>query len=87
MFATKAPAAMSYHNIYSNRYEATSKAGQSFWKMMLVWKGSVLKLIWMDLVIIASVQHNLVLFSSPDCLRLLEVVARFKICILRSRTN
>ena len=42
---------MSYHNIYSNRYEATSKAGQSFWKMMLVWHGSVFKLIWIHTLV------------------------------------
>jgi hypothetical protein len=39
-----------FRNIYANRYHATSKAGQGFWKLMLVWKGSVLKLIWIDLV-------------------------------------
>jgi hypothetical protein len=41
---------MSFRNIYANRYHATSKAGQGFWKLMLVWKGSALKLIWIDLV-------------------------------------
>ena len=46
----RATATMSFHDIYTNRYEPTSKAGQSFWKLMLVWKGSVLKLIWVDLV-------------------------------------
>jgi predicted membrane chloride channel (bestrophin family) len=41
---------MSFRNIYANRYDATSNPGQGFWKLMLVWKGSVLKLIWIDLV-------------------------------------
>jgi hypothetical protein len=33
-------------NIYANRYHETSKAGQGFLRLMLVWHGSVFKLIW-----------------------------------------
>ena len=36
-------------SIFSNRYEDTEKPGQGFLKMMLVWHGSVLKLIWLHL--------------------------------------
>jgi hypothetical protein len=32
--------------IFSNRYEDTERPGQGFFKMMMVWHGSVFKLIW-----------------------------------------
>lgn len=37
-------------NIYANRYHDTTVRFQGFWKLMLVWKGSVTKLIWHDLL-------------------------------------
>lgn len=37
-------------NIFSNRYVDTRKPGQGFWRLMLVWHGSVFKLIWPHLV-------------------------------------
>ena len=40
-----------YTSIYSNRYHDTSKRFQGFFKLVMVWKGSVLKLIWHDLAI------------------------------------
>jgi predicted membrane chloride channel (bestrophin family) len=38
-------------NIFTNRYEDTENPGQGFWKMMLVWHGSVFKLIWLHLLV------------------------------------
>jgi predicted membrane chloride channel (bestrophin family) len=38
-------------NIFTNRYEDTENPGQGFWKMMLVWHGSVFKLIWIHLTV------------------------------------
>jgi hypothetical protein len=37
-------------NIHHNRYNDTRKPGQGFWRLMLVWQGSVFKLIWVHLV-------------------------------------
>ena len=37
-------------NIYANRYNDTSKRFRGFWHLMFQWKGSVLKLIYHDLI-------------------------------------
>ena len=37
-------------NIYANRYNDTSKRFRGFWHLMFQWKGSVLKLIFHDLL-------------------------------------
>ena len=37
-------------NIYANRYNDTSKRFRGFWHLMFQWKGSVLKLIYHDLL-------------------------------------
>ena len=42
-------------NIFTNRYEDTEKPGQGFWKMMLVWHGSVFKLIWIHTLVFITV--------------------------------
>ena len=36
--------------MYANRYHDTSMRFQGFFKLMMVWKGSVMKLIWHDLL-------------------------------------
>ena len=41
-------------NIYANRYDDTSKRFRGFWHLMLQWKGSVLKLIYHDLIVYVS---------------------------------
>jgi hypothetical protein len=39
-------------NIYANRYTDTSSpADCGFFKLMMVWKGSVFKLLWLDVVV------------------------------------
>ena len=38
------------NNIYANRYNDTSRRFQGFWHLMYQWKGSVLKLIYHDLL-------------------------------------
>ena len=38
-------------NIYRNRYSDTSRRFRGFWQLMSQWKGSVLKLIWHDLMV------------------------------------
>ena len=40
-----------YRNIYTNRYHDTTKRFQGFVKLFMVWKGSVLKLIWHELLV------------------------------------
>ena len=40
-----------YRNIYTNRYHDTTKRFQGFVKLFMVWKGSVIKLIWHDLLV------------------------------------
>ena len=37
-------------NIYANRYNDTSERFRGFWHLMFQWKGSVLKLIYHDLL-------------------------------------
>ena len=37
--------------MFTNRYEDTERPGQGFFKMMLVWHGSVIKLIWLHLLV------------------------------------
>ena len=36
--------------VYANRYHDTTMRFQGFFKLMMVWKGSVIKLIWHDLL-------------------------------------
>ena len=38
-------------NIYTNRYKDTSKRFRGFWHLMGQWKGSVIKLIYHDLIV------------------------------------
>ncbi len=40
---------MEADNIYANRYHDTTLRFQGFFKLIAVWKGSVMKLIWHDL--------------------------------------
>ena len=48
--------------VFSNRYEDTERPGQGFFKMMMVWHGSVFKLIWLHLLVF------IVAFSSLNLL-------------------
>ena len=41
---------MEASKVYANRYHDTSMRFQGFFKLMMVWKGSVMKLIWHDLL-------------------------------------
>ncbi len=45
----------SSRNIYANRYNDTSKRFGGFFKLIMVWKGSVMKLIWHDLVMFIGI--------------------------------
>lgn len=38
-------------NIYANAYKDTSKRFRGFWHLIRIWKGSVIKLIWHDLLL------------------------------------
>ena len=42
--------AMEAAKVYANRYHDTTMRFQGFFKLMMVWKGSVMKLIWHDLL-------------------------------------
>ena len=42
-------------NLFSNQYVDTRKPGQGFWRLMLVWHGSVFKLIWFHLLAYVTV--------------------------------
>jgi predicted membrane chloride channel (bestrophin family) len=46
MAPAEGPASTDRTTVFTNRYEDTERPGQGFWKMMLVWHGSVFKLIW-----------------------------------------
>ena len=59
-------------NIYANRYHDTSKRFQGFFKLIMVWKGSVMKLIWHDLLAyivlyatISAIYRNVLLGNPP----------------------
>ena len=58
-------------NIYANQYNDTSKRFRGFWNLMLLWKGSVLKLIWHDLLVflvcfsLLSLLYRYVLYHDP----------------------
>lgn len=73
-------------NIFTNRYEDTERPGQGFWKMMMVWHGSVLKLIWPHLIafILAyaglSILYRTVLIDHEEWREIFELV-----CIYFSR--
>ena len=73
-------------NIYANRYRDTSQRCQGFINLMVVWKGSVLQLIWHDLLAFIigytslSVLYRMVLMHDQ---RLKDVF--HLICIVSSR--
>ena len=73
-------------NMFTNRYEDTERPGQGFFKMMLVWHGSVIKLIWPHLTcfILAyaslSLLYRLVLIDNELQRELFELI-----CIYCSR--
>ena len=58
-------------NIYANRYHDTTKRFQGFIKLMAVWKGSVFKLIWHDLLAfilgygLLSILYRTVFYPDP----------------------
>ena len=45
--------------IYKNQYHDTAMRFSGFWKLFSVWKGSVIKLIWHDLLIFIIVYAGL----------------------------
>ena len=40
---------MEAKNVYKNKYDDTARKFNGFFKLMCVWKGSVIKLIYLDL--------------------------------------
>ena len=75
-------------NIYQNIYKDTSKRVNGIWHLMLIWKGSVFRLIWHDLLIflaayaLLSVFYRTVLFGYPAAREGFEVL-----CIFASRAS
>lgn len=73
-------------NIYANRYQDTNKRFRGFWHLMAMWKGSVLKLIWHDLLVfmvmysILSAIYRFLLFGNPKHREAFEMV-----CVYASR--
>ena len=53
---------MEASNIYANRYHDTTQRFAGFFKLMIVWKGSVIKLIWHDL------SAFLIIYATLSCL-------------------
>lgn len=62
---------MSSQNIYQNLYKDTTKKFNGIWHMLLIWKGSVFKLIWHDFAFfflaytLLSLLYRHVLFHYP----------------------
>lgn len=50
---------MEASKIYANRYHDTTKRFASFFKLMRIWKGSVIKLIWHDLLAFVTIYATL----------------------------
>ena len=46
-------------NVYKNRYQSTAKEFNAFCKLFGVWKGSVIKLLWHDLLIFLIIYAGL----------------------------
>ena len=73
-------------NIYANRYQDTSRRFRGFWSLMRLWKGSVLKLVWHDLLVflvayaILSILYRLVFFHDPVQREYFELI-----CVYASR--
>lgn len=74
-------------NIYSNRYADTSKRFRGFGNLMLQWKGSVMKLIWHDLLLFLAAYFILELIyenwltKDPNAVWMKEV---YEICCIYS---
>jgi len=73
-------------NIYANQYKDTSKRFRGFWHLMRLWKGSVMKLVWHDLLVFLiayfalSVLYREVLYRDPVAKEVFELI-----CIYCSR--
>ena len=73
--------------IFSNRYEDTERPGQGFFKMMLVWHGSVIKLIWLHLLVfivaysVLNLLYRHVFIHDQEMREIFEVI-----CIYCSRS-
>ncbi len=71
---------MSDKTIYSNIYPDTSRRFHGFGKIFSMWKGSVFKLIWHDLLVflfvygIISVIYRFVLFHYPYHREMFELI-------------
>ena len=74
-------------NIYANQYQDTSKRFRGTLELMRLWKGSVVKLVWHDLLAflvcyaLLSVLYREVLFDNPRHREVFELV-----CIYASRS-
>ena len=72
--------AKSGDNIYENRYKDTSKRFRGFWHLILMWKCSVLKLVWHDLIVfvglyvILSVIYRCVIFDNERQREVFELI-------------
>ncbi len=66
-------------NIYCNLYKDTSRRMSGLWSILLLWKGSVFKLIWHDLLLflvayaLLSLFYRTVLFHHPAARQSFEV--------------
>ncbi|XP_040563588.1 bestrophin-3 [Lepeophtheirus salmonis] len=70
-------------NIYSNIYEETSQRFRGFWNLIGVWRGSVTKLIWHDLLLfiflyfVISAIYRFVLFRNDITREWFEIICVF----------
>ena len=73
-------------NIYANRYKDTSKKFRGIYHLMLKWKGSVIKLVWHDLLVFLvlyftlSILYRTVFFYNDSQREFFELL-----CIYASR--
>ena len=50
------------YNIYHNRYKDTTRKFYGIWNLLLVWRGSIFKLLWHDMVVFFFVYFLLTVF-------------------------
>ena len=70
-------------NIYCNIYKDSTKRYPGIWFLLLRWKGSVYKLLWVDFVIfivlytIISLMYRVILFHNPRHRQMFELLCVF----------
>ena len=67
-------------NIYQNMYKDTSRRLSGIWHVIFIWKGSVFKLMWHDILVftvlyfLLALLYRVVLFNHPVAREVFELV-------------